>query len=64
MTEEISPDLLEELLSRDPLELTEDEADENTRLLIQGLQKPYNDLSRGCNVEDIINVACICAILA
>ena len=32
--------------------------------VIQGLAKPYNDLSRGCSVEDVINVACICAILA
>ena len=32
--------------------------------VIQGLKKPYNDLSRGCSVEDIINVACICAILS
>jgi len=31
---------------------------------IQGLAKPYNDLSRGCSVDDIINVACICSILA
>jgi len=31
---------------------------------IQGLAKPYNDLSRGCSVDDIINVACICSILS
>jgi len=32
--------------------------------VIQGLAKPFNDLSRGCSVEDVINVACICAILS
>ena len=32
--------------------------------VIQGLAKPFNDLSRGCSVDDIINVACICSILA
>ena len=28
----------------------------------QGMNKPVNDLSRGCKVEDIINVVCITAI--
>lgn len=32
--------------------------------VIQGVAKPYNDLSRGCSVDDIVNVACICSILA
>ncbi len=32
--------------------------------LIQGLAKPYNDLSRGCSVNDIVNVAAICSILS
>ncbi len=32
--------------------------------VIQGLAKPYNDLSRGCNVDDIVNVAAICSILS
>jgi len=32
--------------------------------VIQGLAKPFNDLSRGCSVDDVINVACICAILS
>lgn len=32
--------------------------------LIQGLAKPANDLSRGCKVEDIVNVAAICSLKA
>lgn len=32
--------------------------------IVQGLKKPYNDLSRGCSVEDVINVACICSVLS
>ncbi len=32
--------------------------------IVQGLRKPYCDLSRGCSVDDMINVACICSLMA
>ena len=31
--------------------------------LVQGLAKPYMDLSRGCKPDDIVNVACIASLL-
>ena len=32
--------------------------------VLQGLNKPFMDLSRGCAVDDIVNTACVCALLS
>lgn len=32
--------------------------------VVQGLKMPANDLSRGCSIDDIVNVAAICALMA
>lgn len=32
--------------------------------IVQGLAKPYCDLSRGCSVDDMINVSSICSLMA
>lgn len=32
--------------------------------IVQGLSKPYSDLSRGCSVDDMINVTAICSLMA
>ena len=32
--------------------------------IVQGLKKPFCDLSRGCSVDDIVNVAAICSLMA
>jgi phosphate acetyltransferase len=31
---------------------------------VQGLNKPYFDLSRGCSVEDIVNTSAIAALMS
>lgn len=31
--------------------------------ILQGLNKPFMDLSRGCSVNDIVNTSCVCALL-
>lgn len=32
--------------------------------IVQGLAKPYCDLSRGCSFDDMVNVAAICSLMA
>lgn len=32
--------------------------------IVQGLNKPYCDLSRGCSADDIVNTAAICSLMA
>jgi phosphate acetyltransferase len=32
--------------------------------VVQGLKKPYCDLSRGCSADDMVNVAAICTLMA
>ncbi|MBE3073050.1 MAG: phosphate acetyltransferase, partial [Acidobacteria bacterium] len=32
--------------------------------IVQGLRKPYCDLSRGCSMDDMVNVAAICSLMA
>jgi phosphate acetyltransferase len=32
--------------------------------MVQGLRKPFFDLSRGCSVEDIVNTSAICVLMS
>ena len=32
--------------------------------IVQGLNKPFCDLSRGCSPDDMVNVAAICSLMA
>jgi phosphotransacetylase len=31
--------------------------------ILQGLNKPFMDLSRGCSVDDIVNTACVASLM-
>jgi len=32
--------------------------------ILQGLSKPFMDLSRGCSVDDIVNTACVASLIS